>query len=187
MGFIKTSIINDDGELESTKVRKLYDPFQKNKGYKLWYKSDHIRTYFNIKFPKTMTDSEIGKITRLSKEMNDTSNLLAKRVNNEAVPMTREDIQEIIGVSRNRFCSFMSKVKKEGILRRTSVDGKMFYCFNPLYYNTTNYIDLGLYITFQDELQKHLPPEVIEKYLDWQRVNKLIQKKAASNKDTANV
>lgn len=172
--FEQSRIITGDGEpIGDPKVRKFYNPFQDGKGYNFKYKSTVIKSYLGIELPKCFTDNECGKMYRLSKRIYSDSNLLAKRSENRIVPLSKQDIIEIIGVHRANFAPFWNKMLKNNIVKSIVIGEMEYFCFNPLYYNSTQYMPLYLFIAFQDELIHHLPKWVIEKYLNMQdEINK---------------
>jgi hypothetical protein len=162
-------VITADGEpVGDAKVRKFYSPFKSGKGYNFKYKSAAIKTYLGIELPKCFTDNECGKMYRLSKKIYSNSNLLAKRVNDEIRPLTKDDITTIVGVHRTNFGKLWNKMLQNKILKPIKINGEEYYCFNPLYYNSTQYMPLYLFIAFQDELKEHLPEWVVKRYLDMQ-------------------
>ena len=159
--------ITSDGEVVGdAKVRKFYSPFKDGRGYNFKYKSATIKSYLGIELPKCFTDNECGKMYRLSKQIYSDSNLLAKRVNNEIRPLTKDDITAIVGVHRTNFSKLWNKMLRNKIIKPIKINGEEYFCFNPLYYNATRYMPLYLFIVFQDELGEHLPEWVIGKYLD---------------------
>lgn len=164
--YKKTSVIDSEGEIVDDRVSKFYNPFKKGKGYKFKYKSVTIKSYLGLELPECFSDVECGKLYRLSKKIYSDSNLLAYRSNNVIAPLIKQEIQIMVGLHRTKFNPFWNKVLKNGIIKPILIDGKEYYCFNPLYYNTTNYLPLYLYIAFQKELKEHLPEWVIQKYLD---------------------
>lgn len=166
--YYKKQSISTDGEVVYEKTFKLYSPFKEGRGYNFKYKSLNVRSYFDIELPKCFTDSEIGKIHRLSRRIYSSSNLLARRSNNNIVPLTKKDIQGIVGLYRTKFYPFWNKIIDNKIIKPVMLDGSEYFCFNPIYFNTTTYLPLYLYITFQKELQDHLPKWAIEKYLEMQ-------------------
>lgn len=166
-------IITSDGEpVGDPKVRKFYNPFQDGRGYNFKYKSTAIKSYLSIELPKCFTDNECGKMYRLSKQIYSDTNLLAKRVNNTIVPMSKQDIMEIVGVHRANFAPFWNKMLKNNIVKPVKLGESEYFCFNPLYYNSTQYMPLYLYIAFQEELKAHIPDWVVNKYLDMQEDEK---------------
>lgn len=170
--YIKTRSISEDGELIKEKVVVFYNPFKEGRGYNFKYKSINIKTYLDIPLPKCFTDSEIGKIYRLSRHIYSNTNLLAKRSNHEIRPLSKQEIQGIVGLYRTKFNPFWNKVLENKIIKSIVLGDNDFFCFNPLYFNSTTYLPVYLYIAFQEELNKHLPEWVINKYLDMQEQEK---------------
>jgi hypothetical protein len=166
--FKKTDIIDENGELVGRKVTPFYNPFKDGRGYNFKYKSINIKTYLDIPLPECFNDSEVGKIYRLSRCIYSDSNLLAKRNHNEISPYTKVDVQDIVGLYRTKFNPFWGKVISNKVIKSIQIDGQHYFCFNPLYFNSTMYLPLYLYIAFQNELRDHLPTWVIDKYLDMQ-------------------
>ena len=165
--YKQEQVITGDGELVGNKkVRKFYSPFQDGRGYNFKYKSATIKSYLGVELPKCFTDNECGKMYRLSKKIYSDSNLLAKRINNEICPLTKDDITLIVGVHRTNFSKLWNKMIKHRIIKPIKINNEVYFCFNPLYYNSTTYIPLYLFIAFQGELKAHLPEWVVKKYLD---------------------
>jgi hypothetical protein len=165
--YYKTeTTINEHGEPVNSKVRKFYSPFKEGKGYNFKYKSATIKSYLGVELPKCFSDNECGKMYRLSKHIYSDSNLLAKRVKDGIRPLTKQDIIEIIGVHRANFTPFWKKIIRNKIIKPIVMNDEEYFCYNPLYYNTTQYMPLYLFIAFQNELKEHLPGWVVKRYLD---------------------
>jgi len=164
--YIKRQSITQNGEVVKQNVAEFYSPFKDGKGYNLKYKSTHTRSYLEISLPEDFTDTEIGKIYRLSKKIYSDSNLLAKRSNDEIVPLSKKDIQDLVNLHRTKFNPFWSKILEQSVIKETKLGDCKYFCFNPLYFNSTTYIPLYLYIAFQKELNEHLPKWVIQRYLE---------------------
>ena len=165
--YKEKSIVTGDGERVGRKlVKKFYSPFQEGRGYNFKYKSSMIKSYLGVELPECFNYNECGKIYRLSKHIYSDSNLLAKRTKNKIVPLSRQDVTNIIGVHRVNFTPFWNKVLKYKIVKPITLDGDEYFCFNPLYYNSTRYMPLYLFIAFQEELKDHVPGWVVEKYLE---------------------
>jgi hypothetical protein len=164
--YIKKIIVDEDGEIVDEKVLSFYNPFKEGKGYNFKYKSIYIKSYLDIPLPEEFKDTEVGKIYRLSRHIYSDSNLLAKRSNNTIRPLTKEEVQEIVGLHRTKFNPFLKKLFKHKVLKIIPLNGEDYFCFNPLYFNSTTYLPIYLYIAFQKELKDHLPEWVINKYLD---------------------
>jgi hypothetical protein len=167
--FKQERVITGNGEpVGDPKIRKFYSPFKEGRGYNFKYKSTTIKSYLGIELPECFTDNECGKIYRLSKKIYSDSNLLAKRVNNEIRPLTKDDITLTVGVHRTNFSKLWNKMLRNKVIKPVKLGGAEYFCFNPLYYNTTNYMPLYLFIAFQNELKEHLPEWAVEKYLNMQ-------------------
>ena len=166
--YYKKMSIVEDGEIVREKVLPLYSPFKDGKGYNFKYKSINIKSYLDIPLPNNFSDTEVGRIYRLSRKIYSDSNLLARRSNNEIKPLTKQDIQYLIGIHRNNFNPFWKKVLKHKIIKLIPFGDRSFYCFNPIYFNSTTYLPVYLYIAFQQELGAYLPEWVVGKYLDMQ-------------------
>jgi hypothetical protein len=162
--YFKKSSITTDGEVVSETTRKHYNPFKEGLGYNFKYKSIFVKSYLGISLPDIFKDIELGRIYRISKMMYSDSNLLARRSDNKIVPLTRDDIQNKLGMHRTKFVPFWNKLVDNKIIKAVMLDNE-YFCMNPLYYNSTTYLPLYLFITFQDELKDQLPEWVIEKYL----------------------
>jgi len=137
-------------------------------GYNFKYKSLNVRSYLEIPLPECFTDSEVGKIYRLTRSIYSSSNMLAYRGNGKVHPLAKEDIRKIVVLHRTKFNPFWHKVLNNKVVKPIVMDGQEYYCFNPIYFNSTLYLPLYLFIAFQDEIKGHLPAWVIEKYLDMQ-------------------
>lgn len=167
-----TRVVNSDGEITRERRERLYNPFREGEGYNFKYKSTKIKMYLNISLPEDLSDSDIGKVYKLSRYIYSDTNMLAKRVGHNIVPLTKQDIQEISGLSsRGRFSVFWDKLISNKIIKPVIMNNEVFYCFNPIYFNSTDYLPLYLFLAFQDELSAHLPDWVIERYLDMQENN----------------
>jgi len=160
--------ITENGELVKDKKIKLYNPFKAGRGYNFKYKSLNVRSYLDIPLPDSFTDSEVGKIYRLTRSIYSSSNMLAYRGSGKIYPLSKEDIRKIVVLHRNNFNPFWHKVLNNTVIKPIVLDGAEYYCFNPIYFNSTLYLPLYLFIAFQDELINHLPKWVASKYLDMQ-------------------
>ena len=165
--FKRQQIFTSDGEILKEKTKSHYDPFWSGKGYNFKYSAAKMKSYFDIPLPEEFTDTELGKIYRLSLHIHAGHNLLIKREGRTIVPLTKLDIQEIIGLCNSKFGPFWNKLKKHKILKPVTRNKEQFFCFNPIYYNSVTYIGLDLYLEFSQELNEYLPPWVIDRYLEW--------------------
>jgi hypothetical protein len=167
--YIKNRSITQDGELTKDDYYLIYDPFKEGVGYNFKYRSAFVKNYLGISLPfgeNGFTDIELGRIYRISRLMYSDSNLLASRSNNDIVPVSRDEIQLMLKMHRTKFVPFWKKILEYQILKPIKYDSGTFFCMNPLYYNSTTYLPIEIYLAFQDELKDHLPEWVIEKYLN---------------------
>lgn len=171
--YYKRQSITNNGEVVDEKTVKLYNPFKNGRGYNFKYKSINVRSYLDIPLPDCFTDSEVGKIYRLTGYIYSDTNMLAYRSNSRILPMTKERIRKTITLHRNNFNPFWKKVLENRIIKSVIIDGNEYFCFNPIYFNSTRYLPLYLYIAFQHELKEHLPEWVVEKYLDMQECREM--------------
>ena len=188
MNYRRTIVqkVTDDGEVitENEKVVSFYNPFKEGRGYNFKYKSCNIKSYLDIPLPRDkdgkdiFADAEIGKLYRLSREIYSDTNLLAYRSENLIKPYTKSNLQDMINLHRSKFNPFWNKVIKNRVIKAISLNGNDYYCFNPLYFNSTTYLPIYLYIEFQDDLINYLPKWVIEKYLN---MDKAIPEKFKAN------
>lgn len=170
--FIKNvRSITEDGELTQNDYFEFYDPFKDGVGYNFKYRSAFVKSYLGISLPcgeKGFTDIELGRIYRISRLMYSDSNLLARRSNSLIVPVTRDEIQLMLKMHRTKFVPFWKKVLEYRILKSIPLDGEDFFCMNPLYYNSTTYMPIYVYLAFQTDVKSQVPGWVVEKYLDMQ-------------------
>lgn len=168
----KVTTVDETGEIVGEKSVTFFHPFQDGRGYRFRYKSTTIKSYLDSELPECFTDIECGRIYRLSKRIYSDSNLLAKRKENEIYPLSRHDVQELTGMHRNKFNPFWKKILENKVIKPVILGGAEYFCFNPLYYNTTTYLPLYIYTAFQDELKEMLPEWVIQRYLDMKEKEK---------------
>lgn len=171
--ILKQTYIDEYGEVIKSTTDKIYSPFKEDVGYNFKYKSNNVRSYLDTELPKEFSTIDAGRIYRLSKKIYGSSNLLAKRKKGKIVPLSKEEIQEVVEITnRSRFSTFWNKLIKNKIVKQITIDMERYYCINPIYFNSTKYLPLYLYIAFQDELNKMLPKWVIDKYLAMERGNR---------------
>ena len=161
-----TTFNEETGQVYNSIEKGMYNPFDPERGYNFKYKSLSIKSYLDIPLPKDFTDSEIGKIFRLSRKIYATSNMLGKRSNSYIHPLSQADIIKIFGLKERQGRALLKKIIDLKVIKRIEDKGSFQYYFNPIYFFSGTYINLNLYLTFQDELNKHLPKDVITKYLD---------------------
>jgi len=167
--YIKNRSVTQDGELVKDDYYLIYEPFKEGVGYNFKYRSAYIKSYLGISLPygdNGFSDLELGRIYRISRLMYSDSNLLARRSDSEVVPITRDEIQLMLKMHRTKFVPFWKKVIDYRILKPIAYENATFFCMNPLYYNSTTYMPIHIYLAFQKDIQEHIPKWVIEKYLE---------------------
>jgi hypothetical protein len=167
--YIKNRSITQNGEVTRDDYYLIYEPFKEGVGYNFKYRSAYVKNYLGISLPygeQGFTDIELGRIYRISRLMYSDSNLLARRSNNKLVPISRDEIQEKIGMHRTKFVPFWKKVLQYNILKPIQYDDDTYFCMNPLYYNSMTYMPIHIYLAFQQDIQEHIPKWVVEKYLE---------------------
>lgn len=171
-----TTFDNKTGFILDEKERGLYNPFDPDKGYNFKYKSIAIKTYLDIPLPDVFSDSDLGKLLRLSKLIYANSNMLGRRVNTYIKPLTQDAIINVLGLKDRQGRAFIKKVIDNNVIRKLEFteQGKTFaqFYFNPIYFFSGTYLNLNLFLLFQDELNKHLPPWVIAKFLEQEEAKK---------------
>lgn len=158
------------GNIIDTRERGLYNPFDPVRGYNFRYKSLSIKSYLDIPLPDVFTDSELGKIFRLSRCIYADSNMLGRRTKSGIRPYTHADIIKVFGVQERQGRALLKKLIDNKVIRRMEFvnQGKrecQFY-FNPLYFFSGKYLNLNLFILFQDLLADNLPEHIVKKFLD---------------------
>lgn len=164
--YYKRESVSSDGELLAQRTQKFYNPMKEGYGYNFKYKSAMTKSYLSISLPECFSDAELGRIYKISRMIYSKSNLLAKRTNGGIVPLTREEIHEKIGLHRTKFVQFWKKLIENKIIKSIPISGKNFFCISPLYFNSTVYIPVDIFIAFQEELKEHLSKRVFEAYMD---------------------
>lgn len=165
-----TTFDNKTGYILDEKERGLYNPFDPEKGYNFKYKTISIKSYLDIPLPSGFSDSDLGKLLRLSRRIYANSNMIGQRKGTYIKPFTQDDIIKFLGLKDRQGRTFIKKVLEKKVIRRFELteQGKTFvqFYFNPIYFFSGTYLNINLFLLFQDELNKHLPLWVIAKFLE---------------------
>jgi predicted transcriptional regulator len=164
---INAVIDSSTGEVYKETQSEYYSPYQEGKGYNFRYKSLSVKYYQDIDF-YMFKDSELGKLFKLSKFIYKETNLLAIRTNGKVRPLSTQEIQEIVGLSKSRCSEFICKLKNCNILRKRNINGSFYLVFNPLMFNSCKYVPKYLYLIFKDILDQIIPEWVQVKYMEEQ-------------------
>ena len=79
-------------------------------------------------------------------------------------PYSEQEISDIIGLQLRQGKRFLHKMIKLGIMVKSVTKDRTEYYFSPIYFFSTNRIDLDLYMKCQEELDKVLNAWVKERY-----------------------
>ena len=148
------------GEIISEK-QKYFEDTLTEEGYKVPSHKLGAKIFSDVSFPIEMTDSEIGKMARLSKLMIATSNMLGYRSKAGIRPYTAGKLINILNLSYKRGKAFLEKMVRLGVMqinRRKYYNIEMQeYYINPAYFFAGRRIDLNLYLLFREHLDQILP------------------------------
>lgn len=157
---------NEHGEIISEKVFTYKAPFEDDEGYLFWNKKNFTKSFNDVEYPSELTDSELGKLTRLTKKVYSDTNMIAYRGNGGRIkPYTDEKISELLGLQLRQGKRFLNKMVKLGIICKYNNRGITEYYFNPLYYFSNKRISLDLYLKCKEQLDKVLDDWVIRRYM----------------------
>lgn len=169
----------DEKTAEVKKEKQFYyeDSFNVG-GYKVPYHKAGAKVFFDVGFPKEMTDSEIGKMTRLAKLMVADSNMLGYRTKFGIRAYTSEHLIKIVGLSPRRGRQFIDKMMRLGImqlsLRKYGDIQCIEYYINPAYFFAGKRISFNLYLLFRERLDPILTPYAKEAF--WKMANERVRK-----------
>lgn len=156
------------GEVFSEKIKSIIAYFDDEKGYLFWNRKTFSKMFDDIEFPTDLSDSEIGKLTKLSKNMYSNTNMLAYHGNGGVKPHDIKTIAKMLKISERQSRMFVNKMIKLGILGKAKyeVENTISYQYymNPIYYCSSNRIPLNLYLIFKKQLDEVLPEWVKRKY-----------------------
>lgn len=183
--FIKQNVIDpESGEILQKKEFTSASKFDAEKGYCFSEcatgKGKHIVSSVS---PSAISDSEAGKLFKLSFYAAPNSNLLMFRSGNIYKAMQKEQIAKLLGLSArscSRFINRMLKLnvmaKKEIIIikNKSNSHSKLIryksrskeenYFLNPIYFFAGKWLSSDLYFLFKSDLDIFLPPWVVSKF-----------------------
>ncbi len=163
--------VNDCLRTDDNKFFK--DIFNKD-GYRFPFRKAGVRLFADVRFPVGMTDSEIGKMTILSKEMIGKTNMLGYRQNEKIIPYTALEIGCMVGLSGSRARAFTNKMRKLHIMQKVLVNGDPQYYINPAYFMASGQrLTLDLFLLFRNELTNIIPDWVMKSFLAQAREKKV--------------
>ena len=135
-------------------------------GYRFPSHKAGARLFADVKFPDCMIDSDIGKMTRLSKLMIAKTNMLGYRDGRNVFAYTIVDLTELVGLSENRCHQFINRMVNLRIMQRIVTTSGPQYYINPAYFMASGQrLSLDLFLLFRAELTPILPEWVIDDFL----------------------
>ena len=158
-------ITNEYGEDISEKTFTYKGRFDNTEGYAFWSGKNFVKCFSDVEYPKELTDSEIGKLARLSKKIYGKTNMLGYRGNNnKSKPYTDENISVILGLQLRQGRKFLNKMIKLGIMTKFISKESIEYYFSPVYFFSANRIDMDMYSKCKETLDDVLLDWVKERY-----------------------
>jgi hypothetical protein len=165
------------GDVKSKKKYYYKDAFNSD-GYKVPPHKLGAKMFLDVQFPKEMTDSDIGKVARLSKLMIADSNMLGYRTKLGIRAYTPERIIKIVDLSPRRGVQFLRKMMRLGVMSLNTRKYKEIQCIeyyiNPAYFFVGRRLGLNLYLMFREHLDPILAPYARESFL--QMANEMVKK-----------
>lgn len=153
------------GEIYKTNKERFSDVINAE-GYRFPAHKSGARMFNDVQFPSMITDSEIGKMARLSKLMIPQNNLLGYKKNGVIYPYTEPEICELVNLSYKRGKEFIGRMSYNRLIRKSENELGMFYYINPAYFMANGQrLSMDLFILFQAELIPLLPRWVVDQFL----------------------
>lgn len=159
----KTYINHETGEVteKSVWVDRIFDY---NKGYILYPQNQYIKTFQDSRLPNAFSWTERGRIHELKHYIIEQNQLLGYR-SKGFKPLNIEKMAEIFNTGERQTKELVKKMKDYSIIKEVSIDGEIWYAFNPIYGLKGKRITNTIFIIFQKELMPILPYHIINKFL----------------------
>jgi hypothetical protein len=153
------------GELRFRRAEHITEAMTED-GYRFPSHKSGARLFRDVQFPAEMTDSDLGKMTRLSKHMVGATNMLGYRQRNDIIPYSTQEIGDLVGLSGSHAREFVARMCGQRIMQRIVVNSGPQYYINPAYFMASGKrLSLDLFLLFRDELAPILPGWVINDFL----------------------
>ena len=171
----REQLINEEtGEIEFERSKIVeFTIFNEEKGYMLFLNKRNVRIFPDIPFPDDFGMKDIARLFLLSRCIVGTTNMIGKRARNGIKPMTPEDMAEIVQMPHRRFITWLNRMIRAGMIARVKIrteDAETTqYYMNPLYFFSSRYLPLNLYLLFQEQIDRYLPAWVRQKYEEMRR------------------
>jgi hypothetical protein len=164
--YKRLQLISKYGEVVSDQTTAFNDALT-DEGYRFPAHKAGARMFDAIQFPHEMIDSDIGKMTRLSKMMIGDTNALGYRSGKKIYPYTESGICELVGLSGKRGRQFIQRMERLRMMKKKPMqDGDVYYVINPAYFMAAGKrLTCALFLEFQQELAPLLPGYVLAWFL----------------------
>ena len=136
-------------------------------GYLFWNRKTNVKTFVENPLPTSFTWAERGRIHELKHYILKENQFLVYRSGNTIKPITAIEMGRILGMSSRQCINLIRKMKKERIVKEISIDGLVYFVFNPAYGFKGKRLNLTVFMFFQNELIKILPKWVIDKFSEY--------------------
>ena len=163
--IIETTHVNEDGERTFGNIKKFSDSMN-GEGYRFPVQKMGARMFSDVQFPAAMSDSEIGKMARLSKLMIGKTNMLGYRTGHKIEAYTAQEIGALVGLKDRQARTFINKMVFLRVVQRVeTASGQQFY-INPAYFMASGQrLSLDLFLLFREELKNIVPGWVMIEFL----------------------
>ena len=142
--------------------------FDEEKGYLFWARKSFTKSFADVDFPPEMNDLEVGRMARLAKKIWSNTNMLGYRGNGGVKAYNLDKIAQILNLQPRQAYRFIEKMIRLGILAKVKIktgetEETQLYV-NPMYFFSSNRINLNLYLLFHKQLDKYIPEYAKEEY-----------------------
>ena len=174
--ILRRGVITDtQGNEINTKTEQFKSRWDDERGYRMYHNRKAVWG-MKLPYPDEIDDADLGRLTRLSHYLVGDSNMLGYRGNGNRIrSMTASDMGDVLNRNERTVFRLLQTathhklMHKVAEIRETS-DGvrirEVKYYMNPLYFSVNKTISVGLFLMFQDELIPHMPPWVVNNYLN---------------------
>ena len=161
------------GELLREKKRIVDAAFDEEKGYLFRVRKGGAKSFYDVNYPDEMTFAERGRLATLAKKIWSNTNMLAYRGNGGVKPMTVEQIGEVIQLKPYQTRAFLRKMVRLGVMAKATIEvsgqKETQWYISPLYFFSSKYLPLNLYLLFRKQLDGVLPEWVKQKFSEAER------------------
>lgn len=168
--IIKTTTYEDrrTGEVKSGRVQFIDCSFDEEKGYLFWNRKKFAKTFQDVEYPEDLSMIDRGRLATLAKKIYSNTNMLGYRGNGGVRPYDIEGIGQLVGLKKSQAYSFVNRMIEKKFLKSVPVKfGDKIenqYYMNPVYFFSSNRLNLNLYLLFREELDSVLPEWVKNEY-----------------------